>query len=69
MNIWIIRFENEHNRELTGLRGSVRIFARTQIEAERKADSVLNTWLEENPGEVGSWTVTKWSEPRYRYEN
>lgn len=65
-NIWVIKFENHLNRELAGLRGSVRIAAPTQAGAEVKADELLNEWLRKNPGEVGSWTITLWVQPRYR---
>ncbi len=66
MQTWVIRFENEKNRELTGLRGSVRMVADTQVEVEITADQILSRWLHENPGQVGSWTITAWVQPKYR---
>lgn len=57
LQIWIVRFEDARGRELTGLRGAVRV-AGTQDQAIERAEELLNAWLRENPGRDGSYSTS-----------
>lgn len=65
--VWIIKFFDENERELPGLR-NVRLAAPQQIIAEAKADELLNTWLVRNPGRTGSWSITTYVQPKAQME-